>query len=663
MKSGFQQQTSFTARLQIFLFAIAAFFVLGIMGLYLSSQGFLNGLQNMTHVNRILNLTGTTIQALGTTHENLQNLEEGIDSNRIAPLTEITRIAIQNTVESIKVSGDYPEVQNKLKEALDSVNLFKEAIDGLISKDLSEPQKINEEILVTREFIVDAEDDLREAQIVLKNQSDRMFNDIYDNRFDPLIVAGLLSGLFFAFVIIVGFANSRKLVQSLQNLNHATDAVAAGDLNYQASILDHDEFGKLTYEFNYMVKSLREKQSSLTEAVEKVTRLQDITNAFSGVLMPEEVFTVIVKDVFFATGIDAGAISLLSDDGKDIENRIIGYQSQLSHVPISYHSPLTETILSGLPTFIEHRDSIKNEYPKVFDIALKSNITSIAYIPLIAANQVYGAINFGFSDPHAFEEAEREFLIALTRQCSQALHRAKLFKSATDAIQIRDEFLSIASHELRTPLTPLKLQLQNMSRQVKKGQIHVKEQDVVLKIVENSDKQVDRLINLIDDLLDVSRISAGKLTLHREDFNFGEMVEEVISHYSTQMKEAKTFLEVDIDKSILCRADRVRMEQVLINLLTNAVKYAPQKPVYVRVHRSGSNVRLEVRDEGEGISPENQKRIFGRFERVRDKNNIGGLGLGLYICRQIVEAHQGVIAVVSNPGKGSIFSVEIPALS
>lgn len=120
---------------------------------------------------------------------------------------------------------------------------------------------------------------------------------------------------------------------------------------------------------------------------------------------------------------------------------------------------------------------------------------------------------------------------------------------------------------------------------------------------------------------------------------------------------------MDIDKTILCNADKVRMEQVVINLLTNAMKYAPKKPVHVKFSRVHGFAKLEVSDEGMGISPENQKRIFDRFERVRDKNNIGGLGLGLYICRQIVEVHMGRISLSSVLGKGSVFTVEIPALS
>lgn len=663
MKSGFRQETSFTARIRIILFAIAAFFVMGIMGLYLSSQGFLKGLQEMASANRVLNLTGTSLEALGTSQENLLKLESGINSSRIAPLRETVRIAREQISEAVLSTREYPHVQEKLKSAHEHISQFRDSIEGLSTARFETIDELKEEIFVAREFLLDAEGSVREAQIILKSESNSTFNEIYQGRFQPLIVAGILSAVFFAFVVVVGFANSRKLSESLRNLTRATDAIAAGDLNYQATILEPDEFGKLTHEFNQMVNSLRDKQVLLTEAVDKVTRLQGITSSFSGVMMPSEVFEVISIEVHRALRADAGAIALVSEDKSHIESRVTGYEVSLSTIPWDYSSPIVDCIKTGEPFFIQNVQDIKGKFPKTFEITEKSGMTSLAYLPLVVGDQVYGALNFGFKARHLFSDDEKEFMMALTRQCAQAIHRATLFKAATDAIQIRDEFLSIASHELRTPLTPLKLQLQNMSRQVRKGQIHVTEQDLVLKIVENSDKQVDRLINLIDDLLDVSRISAGRLTLHLENFNFGEMAEEVISHYSTQMKEAKSLLDVDIDKSISVHADKVRIEQVLINLLTNAVKYAPGKTVHVKVSHVGSMARLEVRDEGQGISTENQKRIFDRFERVRDKNNIGGLGLGLYICRQIVEAHSGFIKVDSTPGKGASFTVEIPALS
>ncbi len=550
------------------------------------------------------------------------------------------------------------------KEAIES---YQASVEALTNRTDLQSEDFKSNILIARQFAMDAEDGLREAQILLKNESDSIFNNIYNNRFDPLIVAGFLSLAFFAFVVLVGLSSARKLGLSLNNLTNATDAVSAGNLTYEAPIIENDEFGKLTFEFNRMVQTLNDKQHMLTEAIEKVTRLQSITNSFSGTLLPNEVFEVIVHDVHRALRADAGAISLVTDDGRRLSNQMVGFtkvdETHYASVSMDFHSPMIHVIETREPVFFDDVASMEVKYPEVMSVHHQNNIVSIAYLPLIAGDQVYGGLSFGFRIPRHFSREDREFMMALTRQCAQALHRAKLFQSAKEAIQVRDEFLSIASHELRTPLTPLKLQLQNMSRQVRKGNIVIDKPEQVLRIVENSDKQVDRLITLIDDLLDVSRISAGKLTLNSEVFNLGEMVEEVINHYTSQIKDAHEMVHLDIDRNIMCSADRVRMEQVVINFLTNAVKYAPGKPIHVKLSRNGNKAHLEVRDEGEGISIENQARIFDRFERVRDKNNIGGLGLGLYICRQIIEAHQGEISVKSAPGKGSTFIVEIPVIS
>lgn len=667
MKPLFHQQTSFIERLRIILLIIAAFFILGIMGLYFSSRGFLSGLQDISHINRILNYSGISLQALSASEENLQKIDLNATSDRLATFREACRISSQNISEAIKIARHLPQIRAKLQEAEQAVSHYHSAVESIVGRTDLNSESFKSEVLVARQFVMDAEESLRESQILLKNESDTIFNEIYDNRFEPLMVAGFLSLAFFAFVVIVGLSNARKLGRSLENLTKATDAVSEGNLSYKAPILEPDEFGKLTFEFNNMVKSLNEKQHKLTEAIDKVTRLQSITNSFSGALVPDEVFDVIIMQVHRALRADSGSISLLSGDGKQINNRIIGLRHadevKYATIGLDFKSPLIRILKSGQAEFYNSVDSMERDFPEVHKILSENNIVSLAYLPLMAGNQIYGVVNFGFQTQKNFSSEDKEFMVALTGQCAQALHRAKLFEAANEAIQVRDEFLSIASHELRTPLTPLKLQLQNMSRQVRKGQIQIEKPEYVLRVMENSDRQVDRLINLIDDLLDVSRITAGKLTLNFESFNFGEMVEEVVTHYTSQMKDAQELVTLDIDKNITCSADRVRMEQVVINFLTNAVKYAPGKSINVKVLRHMQYARLEVWDSGEGISPENQERIFGRFERVRDKNNIGGLGLGLYICRQIVEAHRGIISVKSEIGKGSTFIVEIPAIS
>lgn len=230
-----------------------------------------------------------------------------------------------------------------------------------------------------------------------------------------------------------------------------------------------------------------------------------------------------------------------------------------------------------------------------------------------------------------------------------------------EALRARDEFLSIASHELKTPLTSLKLQSQLFKRLISRDDPAAYSRPRMEQFAEQADRQTHRLSRLVDDMLDIGRIRTGKLSLSRERFDLCELVREVAARMHGQFTLAD-YREPEI---VACEGavgewDRMRIEQVLANLFTNAIRYGEKKIVHVSVRRSGPSVRIEVRDEGMGISKADQAKIFNRFERAVNANEVSGLGLGLYISRQIVEAHGGEISVESELGKGSIFTVVLP---
>lgn len=229
-----------------------------------------------------------------------------------------------------------------------------------------------------------------------------------------------------------------------------------------------------------------------------------------------------------------------------------------------------------------------------------------------------------------------------------------------DAVRARDEFLSIASHELKTPLTSLKLQTQAMMRAMRKEDPSVYSPERVTRLVEQTARQTDRLARLVDDMLDVARIETGKLTVAKSKVNLCRLVTETAERLRPQFDEAQASLSVDCPEQLEVEVDAERMEQVVVNLLTNALRYGRSKPVRVEVGRRGELARVAVRDEGIGISAEHQARVFDRFERAISSNEVSGLGLGLYISRQIVERHGGRIFVESEPGRGSTFAVELP---
>lgn len=226
-----------------------------------------------------------------------------------------------------------------------------------------------------------------------------------------------------------------------------------------------------------------------------------------------------------------------------------------------------------------------------------------------------------------------------------------------EAVRARDEFLQIASHELNTPLTPLALQLSNLERLAFREQLRMDELPALLNAAR---RQVRRLSELARDLLDVTRLSQGRMQLSPFQMSLAEVAREAVDHFSPQAERDGCPLELVIEQDVVGRWDRGRIEQVFANLLGNALKYGRGKPVRLEVGRSGDRARLAVRDEGVGIEPEALPRIFQKFERAATAHDFGGLGLGLFITRQIVESHGGTIQVHSELGRGATFVVELP---
>jgi PAS domain S-box-containing protein len=239
-----------------------------------------------------------------------------------------------------------------------------------------------------------------------------------------------------------------------------------------------------------------------------------------------------------------------------------------------------------------------------------------------------------------------------------------LFEAAQESLRIRDEFMLIISHELKTPITNLKLQTHLALRELRRhaGRQGATEAETLKakNYVENIERQVERLAILIEDVVDSARIGIGKLQTTPERMNLTELTRRIVASQAAPFQQVGCTVEVDADEALFIRADPSRIEQVLMNLLTNAMKYGAGKPVTVSLRPRGPEIVLAVRDHGMGIAKDDQGRIFQRFERAISARSISGLGLGLFICRYLVEAHGGRIEVESEPGQGALFSVILP---
>jgi signal transduction histidine kinase len=239
-------------------------------------------------------------------------------------------------------------------------------------------------------------------------------------------------------------------------------------------------------------------------------------------------------------------------------------------------------------------------------------------------------------------------------------HQVKdLLEKQRSATQLRDEFISMAGHELRTPLTAMKLEAEVNQLLIQRGDPAVYAPDKMQKIINSTLSQVNRLTRLIEDMLDITRIDTGKLDLQTEEVDLSQLLRHTVQQMEPQLLAAGCKVDLQFEVPIAGQYDRYRLEQVMNNLLINAIRYSPGKRVRISLSGRSDAALLVVSDEGPGIAPEHHERIFSRFERVVT-NGVGGLGLGLYISRKIVEAHQGTIHVESTPGQGSRFIVALP---
>lgn len=281
-------------------------------------------------------------------------------------------------------------------------------------------------------------------------------------------------------------------------------------------------------------------------------------------------------------------------------------------------------------------------------------------VPLTAPDgQPIGLIQLSDKDEGEFTATDEAVLVQLAQLASVAVENARLYAAAQEAVQIRDQFLSLAAHELKTPLTALLGYCQTLLRRVER-EASLGERDQ--RVLRQTFGQGVRLNRLIDALLDVGRIQMGRLSIEREHLDLSALLNRVADAVQATLEQHSLEL-VGVDEPVVIVGDELRLEQVVQNLLSNAVKYSPHGGrIQLELTQHPESVQIAVRDEGVGIAQDAIPQLFQRFFRVAGNNrhHISGMGIGLFVVKEIVSLHNGTVAVASSEGQGSVFTVSLP---
>ena len=274
-------------------------------------------------------------------------------------------------------------------------------------------------------------------------------------------------------------------------------------------------------------------------------------------------------------------------------------------------------------------------------------------VPIAARRGVIAALTMCARHGRRYSQDDLDLSVELGRRIALAMENAELHAEAKTALRARDEFLSVAAHEIRGPVTSLHLAVQSLQRKA----ISPSARTRALSVIERDDRRIARFV---DELLDLARVRSGTLALQFEQVDLGGVLREVASQLAPELARSGSDLTLKTHGQLEGSWDRMRLGQVFTNLLSNAIKFGLGKPIEASLSATPDTVSLVVRDHGMGMGPDTHARIFEPFERTVSARRYGGLGLGLYIVRTIVDALDGTIRVESAPRSGATFHVELP---
>jgi signal transduction histidine kinase len=398
--------------------------------------------------------------------------------------------------------------------------------------------------------------------------------------------------------------------------------------------------------------------------------MNTVAVALAAAVTPAHVAEAVVTHAS-VVGARAGTLVIRTSNPDELELvASSGYVSALTEpwrrFSLAAPTPLSEAVRRNAPVWVNSPEAARGRYPSgVFPQGNLAHNHAWAAVPLRLGDRVIGALGLAYQDEQTFTVDQQELLLTFAAQCAQALYRARLHEAerearlvAEAAVRHRDEFLAVAAHELKTPMTSLRgfTQLE-LERYQRDATMYPKQTGHSLEII---DLQSGKLADMIVQLFDIAQIDTGKLVLQPQATNLTELVEQVVATFQNRLIHRS--IVVDAVPTAIASIDPPRFEQVVTNLLDNAVKYSPEgTAIDVQITRPNDQiVRVSVRDRGRGIVLERRAHIFERYYQADRESPRSGMGLGLYICRQIVELHGGRIWAEFPENGGTRIVVSIP---
>jgi signal transduction histidine kinase len=493
----------------------------------------------------------------------------------------------------------------------------------------------------------------------------------------------MLAGLALAFT--AGLFLARRMVVPIQMLRDGAARIGSGDLAQRISIQTGDELEALGSQFNSMAAQLQDSYANLERKVEDRTRelaqsveelraLGEVSQAVNSTLDLETVLDTIVAKAVQLSGADAGTMYVFDEASGEFRLRAAyGMSEELIASLEEHHAGLSDWIAKAMDRrapmqVADLRDEsvppVEQAAP-VQQLVLEAGYRARMTVPLVGADRVLGVLVVRRKTTGAFPDRTMDLLQTFAAQSVLAIQNARLFREVEVkghqlevASRHKSQFLANMSHELRTPLNAIlgyaELILDNIY-----GDMPQRMRGVLERVQSNG----KHLLGLINDVLDLSKIEAGQLTLSLEDYSIGDVVQNVVTLVEPLATEKSLALKIDLPGDLpTAHGDQRRLTQVLLNLVGNAIKFTDSGEVAIKAAARNGAYTLSVRDTGPGIAPADQSKIFEEFQQADSSSTKTkrGTGLGLSIARRIVTMHGGQIWVESAPGSGSTFFIRVP---